>query len=230
MRIKNKRAFDQLIRRYDGGGGDPPTPPTPPTPPVPPVPPTLPTPLNFDELIKTNKDFSSWLDSRVTAATTTAVTNAQTKWNKLNNDKLSESERLQAMTAEEKATYFQKKFEESQTVQQRKDNARSLEKQAATMFSDGKIPAEFLATIDFENATAEQVKERTEMLSKYEIYPKGTFETKLEEALNEKLKQKSPESHHDPKTVTKADFAKMGYKEQCEFKQQNPELYKTFLK
>ncbi|MCY1715218.1 DUF4355 domain-containing protein [Caproiciproducens galactitolivorans] len=227
MRIKNQRDFEGLIRRYDGGGGNPnPNPDPNPEP----VPQPDPTPLNFDDLIKNDKAFQSWLDKRVTAATDTAVQNAQLKWSKLHDDKLSEAERLKNMTAEEKAAYFQKKFEDAQNAQQRKDNARTLEKETGKMFSESKIPIELLSTIDFENATAEQVKERVTLLSGYEIYPKGTFESRLEEALNAKLRQPSPETHHDPKTVTKADFDKMGYKEQVEFKAQNPELYKTFLK
>lgn len=207
-----------------------PAPPAPDTdPPTPPASPRPTEPLNFDELIKTDTEFQSWLDKRVTTATNTAVQNAQTKWNKLHDDKLSEAERLKNMTAEEKAAYFQKKYEDAQATQQRRDDARTLEKETAKMFSENKIPNELLSTIDFDTVTAEQVQERVKLLSGYEIYSKGTFEAKLEEALNAKLRQPSPQTHQDHKTVTKDDFDKMNYTEQVELKKQNPELYKTFI-
>ncbi|HEX3018608.1 MAG TPA: DUF4355 domain-containing protein [Caproicibacter sp.] len=217
----------QLFAESPTPPAEPPTPAD--APKDPPVPPKA-DPLNFDELIKTNGDFRSWLDKHTNSAVSTAIQNAQTKWAKLHDDKLTEAEKLKNMTADEKAAYFQKKYEDAEAAQSRKDNARALEKQTAKMFGESKIPNELLSLIDFDNATAEQVNDRVKLLSGYEIYPKGMFETKVTEALNAKLQQKPPESHHGGQTVTKADFDKMGYKEQLEFKEKNPELFKTFMK
>ena len=88
-----------------------------------------------------------------------------------------------------------------------------------------------MATIDFRSATAEAVKERVELLAQYEIYPTGTFDEKLTEVLNQKLRQPPPETHKPMgEAVTKEQFNKMSYQEQISLKKDNPDLYKTFIK
>ncbi len=194
----NKLKF--LTMRFSDGGGDPNPAPADPKP-------ADPAPMNFDDLIKSNKDFQSWVDSKIGTATATAISKAQQKWQKLHDDRLSEAERLQAMTAEEKASYFEKKWKDAEETRTRSENARQLEKQTLTMFAESKIPAELISTIDFNTATAESVKSRIELLSKFEFYPVGTFEQKVTEQMNEKLKQKPPESHNT--NSSGADYSKL---------------------
>lgn len=150
--------------------------------------------VDYEALYQSDKTLQSWLDGKLTKATKTAVDNAQKKWQRLNDERLTEAERLQTMTAEEKAEYYRKKFEEAQMFQEREKNARLLEQETGRMFAESGIPMELLATIDFSTATAEDVKARTELFSRFDLYPKGAFEEKLKATLDEKLRQKSPVS------------------------------------
>lgn len=157
--------------------------------------PTPPQELNFEELIKT--------DTRLQAFVNTAAENAvkayQQKQQKLHDDKVSESEKLKTMTSEEVADYYRKKYEAAELEKQRIRDADALRTQTAKLLIDGGIPSEFIGEFDFENTTAETIKKSVDFLGKYEIYPKGTFETKVNEALAEKLKQKAPETGGAPK-------------------------------
>lgn len=159
---------------------------------------TPPQGLNFAELIKT--------DTRLQAFVNTAAENAvkeyQQKQQKLHDDKISESEKLKTMTSEEVADYFRKKYEASELEKQRIRDADALKTQTAKLLTDGGIPSEFIGEFDFENTTAENIKKRVDFLGKYEIYPRGTFETKVNEALAEKLKQKAPDAGGAPKGDT----------------------------
>lgn len=175
-----------------------------PTPPADPAPAPAPTPApaaepapptDFDALLKSDKTFQSWLDSRVTAATNTAITNAQVKWQKAQDANLSEAEKLKTMTADEKAAYFEKKYQDEIASRQRMENASALERQTATMFKENGIPDELLSSIDFKNATADGIKKHVELLSGFEYHKKGDFDKAVQAAVNEKLKQDPPETH-----------------------------------
>ncbi len=146
--------------------------------------------LNFDELYKTNEDFKSFVATEASKA----IADYQQKQQLLNDKKISEAEKLKTMTAEEKAEYFQKKYEASELEKQRMLDSEALKSQTAKLLSDNGLPAEFISDFDFTTATADSVKNRIKFLSGYEIYPKGTFETKVNNAISEKLKQKAPES------------------------------------
>lgn len=60
------------------------------------------TTMSFDDFLKLEGNQSEF-DRRVQKAVNTAVTNAQTKWKALTDDKVSEAEKLAQMTNEEKA-------------------------------------------------------------------------------------------------------------------------------
>ena len=152
-------------------------------------------PPDFDEMLKNNKDFAAWTDRRVTQAVNTAVQNATQKIKTLHDQNVSEAEKLKNMSAQEQAEYFRKKYEDALAEQQRRENARSMEAQVAAMFSEREIPADLLTLFDFAQTGADDVKARVETLAKYEICPKGTFDAKLKAALDEKLRQKPPETH-----------------------------------
>lgn len=150
--------------------------------------------VNYDDLLKSDERFSSWLESKTQEAAETAAQEAGRKWKIMHDNSMSEAERLRSMTAEEQAEYYRKKFEDAEAAHQRKENARKLEGETASLFSQSGIPNEFLPLFDFETATAESVKSQVGLLSKFEFYPKGTFEQKVQEAVNQKLQQKPPTS------------------------------------
>lgn len=146
------------------------------------------TEVNYDDLLNTDPKFAAWAQKREQAASQ----KAETKWKNIHDETISEAERLKNMTAEEKATYFQKKYEDSVAAQTRKDNARNLEETTRALFTQEKIPAELIPLFDYETATAESINSQIGILSKYEFFPKGTFEIKVQEAVNKKLQQSPP--------------------------------------
>lgn len=149
-------------------------------------------PVDYDVLMETDTRFSSWIEKHTKKAVESAVQEAGRKWRVMHDNSLSEAERLRNMTAEEQAEYYRKKFEDAEEAQQRKENARKLEGETASLFSESGIPNEFLPLFNFETATAESVKSQIGTLSKFEFYPKGTFEQKVQEALDQKLQQNQP--------------------------------------
>lgn len=157
--------------------------------------PTGPAPLNFDDLIKTDTNFQSWLDKRITTATTTAVSNAEAKWKKTHEQNVSEAEKLKTMTADEKAEYFEMKYNNEVADRKRVADAAELKSQTAAMFTESKIPAALLDMIDFSTATADSVKAIVSTLSGFEYHKKGDFDAAVKAALDEKLKQKAPDTH-----------------------------------
>lgn len=150
--------------------------------------------LNFEELYKTNERFKAF----VAAEASRAVSEYQQKQQRINDDKLSEAEKLKSMTSEEVAEYYRKKYEASELEKQKIKDAESLKSQTVKLLSDGGIPAEFISDFDFNTATADSIKIKIGFLSGYEIYPKGTFETKVNDAVSEKLRQKAPEGGGTP--------------------------------
>lgn len=150
-------------------------------------------PLNYEELFKTDKSLQSFLDSKITKATTTAIETYKTKEKIKADATLSESEKLKGMTDSEKVEYFKTKAESLEKNQLKMQEAESLKTQTLEIFKEKKIPTELAEHLfDFTNITAEGIKTRTDKLGEYEFYKTGEFESELERRLNEKLKQKSP--------------------------------------
>ena len=152
-------------------------------------------PLNFDDLIKTDTNFQSWVGKRIMTATTTAVSNAEAKWKKTHDQNFSEAEKLKTMTADEKAEYFEMKYNNEVADRKRASDAAELKSQTAAMFTESKIPAALLDMIDFSTATADSVKAIVSTLSGFEYHKKGDFNAAVKAAVDEKLKQKAPETH-----------------------------------
>ncbi len=65
--------------------------------------------VNYDDLLKSDERFSSWLKSKTQKAAETAVQEAGRKWKIMHDNSMSEAERLRSMTAEEQAEYYRKK-------------------------------------------------------------------------------------------------------------------------
>jgi hypothetical protein len=197
--------------------GDPAPQPEPNTDPIDPQPEpnTDPAPqlVDFAELLKTNKDFQAYVDRAVTDRTKTAVQNAIQKQQRLNDEKLSESERLKEMTAEQRAVYFEQKFKDLEKARSKDKEVESMKEQTVSMLGEHGIPAAFLGVFDFDGATAEDIRQRVGMLSEYEYYPKGELAKRVSEGVNDRLKGGSiPKSGGaDPaaRAYSMADIGKM---------------------
>jgi hypothetical protein len=199
----NKGLFMPLdLHFFDEGTQGEQTPPAAPGKPDPAKPDTAPPtnppkpeqPVNYEELFATDKALQSFVDKTVTKATQTAVANALEKAERANNEKLTRAERLQAMSDADKIKFLEKENKELQNKWERDKEIESLKSQTAGMLTESKIPPFFLEIFDFDIATAEDIKKRVGMLAEYEYYPKGELEKQITAGVNDKLKQKTPET------------------------------------
>ena len=109
--------------------------------------------MSFDDFLKLEGNQSEF-DRRVQKAVNTAVTNAQTKWKTLTDDKVSEAEKLAQMTNEEKANYRAKKAEDALEEMKRQNAKSDMAKEARKMLADENItiPDELVMNLVAEDA------------------------------------------------------------------------------
>lgn len=135
------------------------------------------------EMPKTQEDF----DKFVLAATSKAVADANEKMNKDFEERLAtekaEAEKLAKMTASEKEKELSKKREDALTKKEREIFQKELELKTADILREKNLPADFRAFVM--GADEAVTKERVESFS-------SLFQKAIEEAVNEKLKGKSP--------------------------------------
>lgn len=142
---------------------------------------------NYEELIKTDKELQSFLDSRVSSSNKTAIENAKKQWELERDTQKSEAEKLAQMNETQKLQYQLKKQEEANQEIQRKLNARDLKDEALKIATtqDTAFDPEFLNLFDYENMTAEQLQEKTKLI-------KSIQDRIVEKAVNEWSKEKPP--------------------------------------
>ncbi len=111
------------------------------------------TTMSFDDFLKLEGNQSEF-DRRVQKAIDTAVTNAQTKWKTLTDDKVSEAEKLAQMTNEEKANYRAKKAEDALEDMKRLNARTDMAKEARKMLKEEEIniPDELVMNLVAEDA------------------------------------------------------------------------------
>lgn len=115
---------------------------------------------NYDDLLKTDKSLQSWLDSRVSKASQTAVQNALEKERLLADEKASEAEKLAAMSEREKQEYLLKKAKDEIAQLKAEVNTRQLKDQAMRIAEEKKVPIPLAELLSFEHLKAEEVAER----------------------------------------------------------------------
>ena len=142
---------------------------------------------NYEELIKTDKELQSFLDSRVSSSNKTAIENAKKQWELERDTQKSEAEKLAQMNETQKLQYQLKKQEEANQEIQRKLNARDLKDEALKIATtqDTAFDPEFLNLFDYENMTAEQLQDKTKLI-------KAIQDRIVEKAVNEWSKEKPP--------------------------------------
>lgn len=111
------------------------------------------TTMSFDDFLKLEGNQSEF-DRRVQKAIDTAVTNAQTKWKTLTDDKVSEAEKLAQMTKEEKAEYRANKAEKALEDMKRLNARTDMAKEARKMLKEEEIniPDELVMNLVAEDA------------------------------------------------------------------------------
>ena len=141
-------------------------------------------PLSFDDFLKQEGNQAEF-DRRVQKAIDTAVTNAQSKWKALHDDKLSEAEKLAKMTNEEKSAYRVSQLEKELQAFKEKDTRAEMSKTARKMLSEDGItvPDELLAHLV--SMDAEDTKKAVQTFSKL-------FSDAVQDAVKDKLKGNPP--------------------------------------
>ena len=143
--------------------------------------------VNYEELIKTDKELQSFLDSRVSNSNKTAIENARKQWELERDTEKTEAQKLAQMNETQKLQYqLEKQKEENQKIQKRL-NARDLKDEALKIATtqDTAFDPEFLNLFDYENMTAEQLQEKTKLI-------KTIQDRIVEKAVNEWSKEKPP--------------------------------------
>ena len=123
------------------------------------------------------------------------------KWQKDQEAKITEAEKLAKMNAEEKADYERAKLEDELKELRKKDTLNSMTKIARSMLSEKGIQADddlvgILITTD-----ADKTKEAVESFSKL-------FESTVEKAVNDKLKGRTPKVVNGKQRLTKEEILK----------------------
>ena len=140
--------------------------------------------MSFDDFLKQEGNQAEF-DRRVQKAIDTAVTNAQSKWKALHDDKLSEAEKLAKMTSEERSAYRMSQLEKELNAFKEKDTLAEMSKTARKMLAEDEIniPDELLAHLV--STDAEDTKQAVQTFSKL-------FKDAVQDAVKDKLKGNPP--------------------------------------
>lgn len=105
---------------------------------------------SFDDLLKGGHQAE--FDRRVQKAIDTAVGKAQEKWQAITNDKLSETEKLNRMTKEEKAQYLAQKHEKELADREAGITRRELMAEAKNTLAEKKLPVGLAEVLNYTDA------------------------------------------------------------------------------
>ncbi len=151
------------------------------------------TPPDYEALFQSDPNLRAFVDRRVNTACSTAVANARAKWQRQNDETLEEAERLREMSADERANYFQRKYETAQRETAAREAAAEKRNQTAAKLRERNIPDAMLDLFDF-GADDDAITARLELLGGYEYRKPGEFDEAVQAALDEKLQQQPPAS------------------------------------
>ena len=135
---------------------------------------------SFNDLLA-DPDYQSEFDKKVAKALETARTN----WEKEEEAKRNEAERLTKMTEEERHKEELDKMRREKAQAEADLNAYRLKEEATKIATDKGVDLSLLELIDFRSVTAEDVKNKLDVLS-------TTFNKAVEASVNDKFKQASP--------------------------------------
>ena len=158
--------------------------------------------VNYEDLIKTDKELQSFLDSRVSNSNKTAIENARKQWELERDTEKTEAEKLAQMNETQKLQYQLQKQQKDYEAMQKKLNARDLKDEALKIATtqDTAFDPEFLNLFDYENMTAEQLQEKTKLIK--------TIQDRItEKAVNEWSKEKPPYNPDPSGNKSSADEA-----------------------
>ena len=163
-----------------------------------------PKPMSFDDFLKSNKDYQAEFDRRVSKATTTAVNNAQERWQMITDEKVSEAEKLAKMTKDERDKYNIQKREKDLEEREKEITRKELRATAKNALAEKELPLELAELLDYTDAKS--CNKSIESLEK-------AFQSAVASAVNERLKgtepmKKAPGNEQDEMTAMQAEIEK----------------------
>lgn len=154
--------------------------------------------LSFDEILQ-DSEYQREFDKKIAKALDTA----KTKWDEEAEAKKTEAERLAKMNADEKNKYALDKETERANKAESELNAYKLKEEASKMADEVGLDRGLLDIIHFEYETADSIKNNIDIIN-------TIFKKAVENALNEKLKEKSPKNvvgnPTENKTISRASY------------------------
>jgi len=136
---------------------------------------------SFDDILANGHQAE--FDRRLQQAINTALSNAQSKWQTLADDKISEAEKLAKMNKEEKADYLRQKKERELADKEAAITRRELMAEAKVTLAGKGVPVELAELLVF--ADAESCRASIEAMAK-------AFEDAVNQKVEERLKGGKP--------------------------------------
>ena len=145
-----------------------------------------------------NKDTKKYSDADVDEI----INKKFAKWQKEQEKKISEAEKLAGMNAQEKAEHERDKLQKELDELKRANSVAEMEKTARTMLRDDgvNVPDEVVSSLIAEDA--DNTKAKVEAFSK-------AFKEAVQTAVKDALKGKAPATGKSGSTLTKADILKI---------------------
>jgi len=150
------------------------------------------TPVDYTKLYETDKTLQGFVHQQNTKAIQTAVTNALQKQQRINDENLSEAERVKEMTPDQRAAYFERKYKDGESARAKDREAEELRVQTGVIFTERGIPEAILSLLDFRGSSKDDIDRHVEVLAGYEYYKKGELDKRVKEAVDVRLKPNEP--------------------------------------
>lgn len=153
---------------------------------------------NDDEAEPANKDTKKYSDAEVDEI----INKKFAKWQKEQERKISEAEKLAGMNAQEKAEHERDTLQKELDALKRANSIAEMEKTARTMLHDDgvNVPDEVVSSLIADDA--DSTKTKVEAFSK-------AFKEAVQAAVKDALKGKAPATGKGGSTLTKADILKI---------------------
>lgn len=153
---------------------------------------------NDDEAEPANKDTKKYSDAEVDEI----INKKFAKWQKEQEKKISEAEKLAGMNAQEKAEHERDTLQKELDELKRANSIAEMEKTARTMLHDDgvNVPDEVVSSLIADDA--DNTKAKVEAFSK-------AFKEAVQTAVKDALKGKAPATGKGGSTLTKADILKI---------------------
>lgn len=151
--------------------------------------------IDWDDVLETNKKANSALEKRVGQAVKSAKENEAKRLQLLQDKQLSDEVKFKAMTKDEQIAELRRQKDEAEQRYQREKEAESLRRSVEERFTAKNIPPVFAGIINYSAVSPEVVENIVDMFSEYEFYRAGELERQVNNGVDQRLKQKTPESH-----------------------------------